>query len=604
MPNTQTADTLTDDTPIHVTEATSPHVYQQIALLVRWTLVGFGVGCLIGAAAIAAYTVFGATRLPDCRADACAITTQLATRLGWVVLLVAAAILIALLGYRRLSDNVAVDRGLRVATAFAGLAVVIDYRTSQFARVRDEIDVYFRTWEQMWTVSAAVLLLAIGAWTVALFASRRLRRPSWFDAAGLAIGLVAALLLSTTQFNGALRKGDDSQYVDATTASDIDVAPKPETLGRQGFGRILPYERAVKIVPAGAGFVVKKSLFDESSTPDVVAYDASGHERWHYQRTGPRPPDSPSSMSVSGLGVYADGRVVVLSLLGEHGLYVGLDAVTGAQLWTSTDPTLSAALDVSDFDYTSPHFVARDDGRWTAFDPHTGRRTWSIDDPVHCSGATVPDGMLPTFHGQHVYPVDTPTRVGAVIDCSTRDRVDLRLVTVDPSSGAVTNDKTLSALDGVPREDIQSWTAVAVPGTGAVILKLFSARRPLDAYIDSTGLRTDFPGPNPLEPIGDGMFTMRDGNTLRIYSGEALVQCDIPLGSSGAVDYAFLRDQVVVLDEQPHQLRVFNRAGCLQVGTVAVPPGFEGVTPARGVTLLTLHTGRRVVRTSVIGFAP
>jgi hypothetical protein len=184
MPNTQTADTLTDDTPIHVTEATSPHVYQQIALLVRWTLVGFGVGCLIGAAAIGAYTVFGATRLPDCRADSCAITTQLATRLGWVVLLVAAAILIALLGYRRLSDNVAVDRGLRLATAFAGLAVVIDYRTSQFARVRDEIDVYFRTWEQMWTVSAAVLLLAIGAWTVALFASRRLRRPSWFDAAG------------------------------------------------------------------------------------------------------------------------------------------------------------------------------------------------------------------------------------------------------------------------------------------------------------------------------------------------------------------------------------------------------------------------------------
>jgi hypothetical protein len=604
MPNKQTSDTLTDATPTYETKATKPHVYQQIALALQWTFVGFGVGCLVGAAVIGAYTVFGATRLPDCRADACVTTTQLATRLGWAALLVAAAILVCLLVYLRLPEDARINRGLRLAIALAGLGVVIGYRTSQFTRVRDEIDVYFRTWEQMWTVSAAVWLLAIGAGAVAVFNSQKLRRPTWFGAAFLAIGLVAALTLGTTQFNDALRKGDDSQYVDATTASDVGVAAKPETLGQHGFGRILRYERAVKIVPAGAGFVVKKSLFDESNTPDVVAYDATGHERWHYQRTGPRPPDSPSSMSVSGLGVYADGRVVVLSLLGEHGLYVGLDAVTGAQLWTSTDPAISAALDVSDFDYTSPHFVARDDGRWTALDPHTGQRTWSIADPVHCPGATVPNGMLPTFHGQHVYPVDTPTRIGAVVDCSTRERVDLRLVTVNPSSGAVTNDKTLSALEAVPREDIQSWAAVAVPGANAVILKLFSARRPLDAYVDATGLRTDFPGPNPLEPIGDGMFTMRDKETLRIYSGEALVQCDIPLGRSGPVDYAFLRDQVVVLDEQPHQLRVFNRVGCQHVGTVPIPPGFEGITPARGVTLLTLHAGRRVVRTSVIGFAP
>ena len=72
---------------------------------------------------------------------------------------------------------------------------------------------------------------------------------------------------------------------------------------------------------------------------------------------------------------------------------------------------------------------------------------------------------------------------------------------------------------------------------------------------------------------------------------------------SGPVDYAFLRDQVVVLDDQQHQLRVFDRAGCQQVGTVAVPPGFEGITPTRGVTLLTQQTGQAIVRTSVVGFA-
>ncbi len=350
---------------------------------------------------------------------------------------------------------------------------------------------------------------------------------------------------------------------------------------------------------------MQKSFGDDSNIPDVVAYDASGHERWHYQRTGPASPDGPARMPVMGLGVYADGSVAVLSLLGEGGrIYVGLDAVTGAHLWTSTDPMISAAVEASDFDYTSPHFVVRDDQRWTAFDPRTGQRTWSIADPVHCPGATVPDGLLPTFHDQHVYPIDTPTQIGAVLDCSTRERIDLRLVTVNPTSGAVTTDKTLTALEGVPRGDIQSWAAVAVPGISAVIVKLFSTRRPLDAYVDATGLRTDFPGPNPLEPIDDGMFTMRDNGTLRIFSGEALAQCDIPLGRGGPIDYAFLRDQVVVLDDQPHQLRVFDRAGCQQVGTVAVPPGFEGITPTRGVTLLTQQTGQAIVRTSVVGFAP
>ena len=570
----------------------------------QWTFVGFGFGALIGAVVIGAYTVFGASRPQDCRAAACATTTHLATRLGWLVLLVATATLVGLLGYLRLPGHARVAYRLRIALVLAGTGVVIGYCTGQFTDSRDQVDTYFRTWEQLWTVTAAVWLLALGAGAAALFSSHQLRRPTGLGAAGLVVGLVAALLLSTTQFHEALRRGDDARYVDATEASDVGVESKPAVLGRDRFEHRLPYQRAVKIVPAGTGFVVKKALFDASSTPDVVAYDASGHERWHYQRTGPRPADSPSSMSVSRLAAYADGRVVVLSLLGEHGLYVGLDAVTGAQLWTSTDPTIGAALDPSPFDDTPARFVARDGGRWTAFDPSTGRRTWSIADPVHCPGPTAPDGLLPALHGQHAYPVVTATRIGDVVDCSTRNRVDLRLVTVDPSSGAITNDKTLSALDGIPREDIQSWTAVAVPGTDAVIVKLFSTRRPLDVYVDATGLRTDFVGPNPLQPIGDGMFALRDKETLRIYSGEALVQCDVPLGRSGAVRYAFLRDQVVVLDDRPAQLRVFDRAGCQQVGTAPIPAGFETLIPARGVTLLTHQTDRGSVRTSVLGFGP
>ena len=152
-----------------------------------WAFVGFGVGCLLGASAIAAYTLFGATRLPDCRADACSTATHLATRLGWAVLLVAAAILVVQVVYARLSDEARLYSGwaVRIATALAGLGVVIGYRGSQFGEARDEIDTYFRTWEQMWTVTAAVWLLAIGAGVVAVCVTRGLRRPGRFGAAGM-----------------------------------------------------------------------------------------------------------------------------------------------------------------------------------------------------------------------------------------------------------------------------------------------------------------------------------------------------------------------------------------------------------------------------------
>ena len=94
----------------------------------------------------------------------------------------------------------------------------------------------------------------------------------------LAIGLAAALTLSNTQFDDALRKGDDSQYVDATTAQDIGVAPKPETLGQQRFDRTFPYKGAVKIVSAGAGFLVQKSFGDDSNIA----------RRRRLRRVGPR----------------------------------------------------------------------------------------------------------------------------------------------------------------------------------------------------------------------------------------------------------------------------------------------------------------------------
>lgn len=604
MPN----DTLTDAIRTDDAEAARQDTSKSLFRTLQWVIVGFGLGCLGGALAIAAYTLFGATRPSDCRAVACAETSDIATRLGWAVGSVAVVVLVAVLVHARLPGRLRARANwtLRLLIAGAGLGVVIGYRTSQFTVIRSRVDTYFRTWEQMWTITPAVWLLFVGAAVVALLLTPGLRTTGALGVAALVVGLVVAVVLSSTLASAAVRRGDDSQYVDASTAPDLGVVPRPAVLGKRSFERTLPYDRKATILPAGAGFVVKKAFGDDSGTPDVVAYGADGQQRWHFQRTGPVTGDGPATMFVAGIGVYADASVVVLSLYGEGGLYVGLDAVTGAQLWTSTDPALAGAINTNAADYKSPQFVARDDARWTAFDPRTGRQIWSIADPARCPAKTASEGRLPNLYDRHVYPIDTATAIGSVVDCSTRDRVDLRLVAVDPSSGAVTTDKTLTALEGITREDIQSWSAQAVPGADAVILRLSSKRQPMDAYVDyQTGLRTDYLGPSPLTPVGDGMFTVRDGEALRIFSGEAVPQCDVPLGTPGDVDYAFLRDQVVVLDDEARLLRVFDRAGCVEAGTAPIPAGYSGLLPVRGVTLLTKETGREAdVTTSVIGFAP
>jgi hypothetical protein len=67
-------------------------------------------------------------------------------------------------------------------------------------------------------------------------------------------------------------------------------------------------------------------------------------------------------------------------------------------------------------------------------------------------------------------------------------------------------------------------------------------------YIDQTGKRIDFVEPDSLGAISDGIFTLRDQDRLRLYSGEAIAQCDTVFGTTYFADYTILRDQVVIRD--------------------------------------------------------
>ena len=604
MPNdeTPTPDLAADEPP------ELPEWARRLGQVLAWLFVGFGVACLLGAVGVGGYTVFGATRLDDCHIDACVNSFRLATILGWTVMGVGLLVLVGLGWVARLdaSARTSANKRVRLAAAVGAIGVVIGYLLSHFTKTRNQLDTFYRASEQVWTITAAIWLLVIGAVVVALFTLDGLRRPTRTDTVGLVLGVVAALVLTTVLSVGALRKGDDDQYLYATTATGQAVPPLPATLGQQRFARDLPNRGKVDIYPAGAGFLVRKDVDDTSDTPDVVAYGASGEERWHYQRTGPVPPPTPDAnyrMYVQGVASYDDARVVVLSIFAEQGLYVGLDAVTGARLWTSTDPAIGRAFVTPQLAGPPARIIARLDGRWIAVDPHTGQRAWSVEDPARCPAGADPAQRLPNFDGQHVYPVDTATRVAAVVDCSSRDKINLRLVAVDPATGAVTTDQPLSALDTEPRGGLDSWSAESVPGSDAVIVHLSMSGPSKDVYVDqATGKRIDFAGTSALFAVGDGTFAVRDRRALRLYSVAAVPTCDVPLGSSFYVGFEVLRDQVVVRDEDAHVLRVFDRASCRPLATANIPPGYDGPFAVRGATLLTRTD--KDGRTALVGFTP
>jgi hypothetical protein len=81
---------------------------------------------------------------------------------------------------------------------------------------------------------------------------------------------------------------------------------------------------------------------------------------------------------------------------------------------------------------------------------------------------------------------------------------------------------------------------------------------------------------------------VRDQDRLRLYSGEAIAQCDMVFGTTYFADYTILRDQVVVRDDKASALDVFDRASCKRIATVPIPVGYKsGPIPVRGATLMT-----------------
>ncbi|BBZ15531.1 PQQ-binding-like beta-propeller repeat protein [Mycobacterium branderi] len=444
----------------------------------------------------------------------------------------------------------------------------------------------FTVTDQLPTAVVAVALAAAGAVAAGLGAGALARGGQRWPAAA---GAVLAVLVGVTASTAAVRAGDDARYVEATTAAPVAVPAVPDTLGHQRFHLSLarglsPYDehaaesfQYAPVFAGGAGFVVWRTAAD-----GVFGYDGAGQERWHYRRTGP------AKVRIVQVHLYDQGKTVVLKLSSNWSgsqsqtqtpTLVGLDALTGAQLWSHSGAALADAFDSGGYWTPSPFLVARNKPDWIGFDARTGRQIWQIPNPLGCGGG---------------WDADTASRLAGIEECDADQHPSFRLVTVDPRTGQVQANRLILTQ---PKVD---FAFVKVVSSEGILLDVgrFGSNS-VKTYINAaTGQVADVSGTFPLKQlrrVGDLVADAGSPDRVILYGPDGRPRCDVPgsarLSNMHAVAQpavAWLGHQFVYLASEHHDifLRVTDRATCATVATLPDPWNTLDLMGAPGVTLV------------------
>ncbi|QPG68570.1 PQQ-binding-like beta-propeller repeat protein [Mycolicibacterium mucogenicum] len=387
------------------------------------------------------------------------------------------------------------------------------------------------------------------------------------------IGLVVAVVVAGAATMSALRAGDDSRFVDATTATQTAVPPSPDRLGQKAFTIRIADDngpsrgRNWRVEPGGAGFVTY-------GKDGVTAYGPDGVERWHYRRSGPR------YQTVADVAVFDQGSTVVVMLGGRPAMLIGLDAFTGQQLWWSTDGGVTKAFGYLDYNRRSPPYLVgtnKDASEWTRYDTRTGKLLWSIPAPsTECRG----------WYGGN------PSLPGSAYRCVSGDKADIRFVDVDPSTGQIRWKTTLLA--GLPYSghDLNAIRpSISRAGRDGYVMGAYvestsdvgtfvstADRRVLDFHGQVLVYRTrdesaDFLATGPA-PADDFMLRGPDGQARCTFA-------DYPMTDLLNARAVILGAEVVFAKRQ---LKVFNRSDCTATGTAPTADA-EEIIAASGVVL-------------------
>jgi outer membrane protein assembly factor BamB len=528
---------------------------------------------LAAAAVVGIYAVIFAPQI-SCVGD-CQIVSRAQT-LGWTSAGAAAlqlALVATLVSERRRRPRAAVGiaRALRWAAFLAAAGVIVATYRSHLAQtvVSSPLQLSAPTTQLPLTLTA-VGLCAVGS-LVVLFAAHaeETSRPR-VTLAG-AVGTVVAIVAVVSALGvTAVTIRSQRSMIDVATAEAVPVPPPPIVLGknlfrvRTGPQQIAREQPAQTVLAAGAGFVVL-----DDSTSALTAFDATGAARWHYRRHG--------GLRVGHISAYDNGATLLVALINpartygdpDYAAVLGVDALTGALLWTSTDENLVGAATTKD---RTPFLVYRGGKSWTAFDPRTGLRRWSISNPLPC-----PDDY-PNF-------ADTTERIVALSSCNPDGR-DWRVTSVDPSSGSVTGTIALPFPPG-PRLSAPLLTFTPAGDSGVfyeftgfdeVARRDVTVRRYINA---STMAMVDMPlgriprihsaGGDPLVQTRAGTALLNADGTARctFAAGSGPLDADSIMGSQVAT-VAWAPQTVAYLTFSGHHyvLHTARRSDCHQTGSV------------------------------------
>ncbi|AHH21872.1 PQQ-like domain-containing protein [Nocardia nova SH22a] len=378
----------------------------------------FGCGLVLGATALAAYSVWGASRLttddrlrghdlfgsfdhldPSGIPGHFGLTALIA---GPFVLMVA---VIAVLRVRRRWSGYAEWWPLVLMSMIGGLLVApIMAAADHLPGVWRQVRVDHPLFEQLPTgvVAAGSVVLATVFMIPVVFRPGLLRAVPW---RGLGIVTVAGALVATAAAAASVVAGDDNRHVDRGTAAATAAPPVPDRAGSQRYQLQVPSMRDrggwydSDIVATGTGFVV-------GSTDGITAYDGvTGTQRWHYLRTHNRDGRGGLRMGYRPGSLRSlDGGSVVLANW-EHLGWLAFDAITGRTLWQNSEFAVDGAEESAAFAdsgaplvfRTSPgYLLLTDRDTLTRYDAHTGKRLWTshLECPDRRTAVAITDRAL------------------------------------------------------------------------------------------------------------------------------------------------------------------------------------------------------------------
>ncbi|MCV7365027.1 PQQ-binding-like beta-propeller repeat protein [Mycolicibacterium neworleansense] len=508
-----------------------------------------------------------------------------------LVVVVIVVVLIAAMVYSVWRGRTGRDLAATPAGA-AGVAALL-----VIAYVSQGIPAFYRTAMDNAAVTAALPLGAASWWlclagaAATFLAARAFPRLERGSVKLLAVGAAIAVVVAAVVTVGALRAGDDGRFVDATTAAATDVPASPAALGQRTFTVSVPDAftdpnvASYDIAAAGVGFAVYQK-------GRITAYGTDGKERWHYSRSGP------GEVSVNGMRVVDSGATILAFI--DAGL-VGLDAVTGDQLWTSADPELLEAAGGRFGRSTGPLVVGWNDEQvWTRYDSRTGRALWS--EPAPHPGCGI------------VEPLVTASGVVSTVQCEDGK---VWLSVLDPETGQIGWDTVLTErkIDpAVPLEQRYLKLGARPANSIGVFVSMVGAGAPDAAmYVDLvnrtvTALPADGRLAESYGPSDDFVVWYLTDRTTRLtlFGPDGHQRCQLPDGVEPArsnvpslrVDqpaYVAFPDALLLADRGARgaegSLRTFDAKTCTQTATVPAE-SVEGLVPVPGAVLVLRRDGQ------------